>query len=113
MRRAIDVTWPKTVRVGSVDWRIEVIALPPSSLEKRPHYGAAEDQRLIITIDGSLAMPRAVETFMHELLHACFRERSFPDGEEAVVRDLSPSLLCLWRDNPGLHAWMMKNLTRR
>lgn len=111
--RAIDVTWPKTVRIGAVDWKIVIATEPPRVLESRSYFGAAESARLVITIEANLALPRAIETFMHELLHACFRDRGFPDrGEEAVVTCLSPSLLCLWRDNPDLHPWMMRHLTK-
>lgn len=110
--RAIDAEWPKTIRVGAFDWKIVVVP-PDRHTMGRRYTGVTDTHTLTIEIAGHLDMQRAVETFMHELLHAIFVQQQYPGGEEATVCVLSPALINLWRDNPGLHAWMMRHAARR
>jgi hypothetical protein len=52
------------------------------------------------------------ETFLHEILHACFWNAGLtadvggPDDEEKLINKLAPRVLAMMRDNKGLVRWL-------
>ena len=91
--------------VIDIDWSADSIA-HASRKEGEPLYGMYHDGQIII--DPNIRHVR--DTLLHETLHAIIAhtglaEAGAPlhgDSEEQVVRALTPLLLHLMRENPGL-----------
>ena len=97
---------PKTVFIGAADYRI---------VEKR-HFdllGETENVDCRIKLRAKQAPSCKRDTLLHEVLHAIIfcsgmvkTEDLSHEAEERLVRQLSPWILALLRDNPQLVSYL-------
>jgi hypothetical protein len=86
---------PKSVRIKKSKWKI---ILSDIKLDTKMYNGLCIHQSREILIDPNLPRNEIEETFIHELLHACF-----PDGicsykkEEMIVTELARHLQPVWK----------------
>lgn len=99
---------PASVRVGAAD--IALIQWPPISATASTRWGEFSSMEHVIRIQMNMPTPqRAVEVLLHEVLHAIWWAYGINDHrgkEEPTVLALGHALAVLWRDNPGLGAWV-------
>lgn len=103
---------PKTVKVGTFTYRIEVsqAAIDAATVRNSKHLmGCCSSELLLIAIAPDLAHDQLADTLLHEVLHACCQvsgadldSRDGDDHEEHAVGAISPHLLGALRDNPKL-----------
>lgn len=72
-----------------------------------PVVGQCDTSACQIVIDPDQSPTQLLDTLLHEVLHACFdligaSSDVDHDTEEKLVRRLSPVLIQVLRDNPGL-----------
>lgn len=87
----IIVPWHSLVAGGNQRWG------ECSTLEQR------------ISIQSNMPSPeKAIDTFLHEVLHAIYWAYGFDDAdkEERIVGTLGTALTALHRDNPWLAGWL-------
>jgi hypothetical protein len=97
---------PETVRIG---WR-DYTLIPWSHREARnrqrfaEHDGGGWEIRLDVTYPSR----EVANSLLHELLHALYSTKNVldADDEERTVTGLAHGLTAMWRDNPGVFAWM-------
>lgn len=102
---------PSEIKVGAYTYKIVVMGSQESAAKGR--YGECASVELRIGIQEWFASPaKAVDTFLHECLHAVFFERGIEneDREERTVGILSTGLTALFLDNPWLPGWISENL---
>jgi hypothetical protein len=102
---------PSEIKVGAYTYKIVVMGSQESAAKGR--YGECASVELRIGIQEWFASPaKAVDTFLHECLHAIFYERGIEgeDKEERTVGLLSTGLTALFLDNPWLPGWISENL---
>jgi hypothetical protein len=102
---------PSEIKVGAYTYKIVVMGSQESAAKGR--YGECASVELRIGIQEWFASPaKAVDTFLHECLHAVFYERGIEneDKEERTVGILSTGLTALFLDNPWLPGWISENL---
>lgn len=102
---------PNSIRIGGYDWAIEKWSSHQSASAQR--YG--ECSIIEQTIRVQLDMPtrfKAVDTLMHEVMHAVFWVYGIHDDdkEERIVAALGSATMALHRDNPWLTKWIEKVL---
>lgn len=100
---------PTAVKVGISTYEIALLDKPIS--DQIGIYGDCSAQdRLIRIADVQPEAKHAAMVVIHEILHACFRERSIPDDadEETVVTQLAPAIVGVLADNPDLVRWLLK-----
>jgi hypothetical protein len=100
---------PEMIKVGAFDFAIEKV----DTLEahSRGVYGQCSSQLMTLSIQRQMpSRQKAVDTFLHELLHAIWWERDLEDAdkEERTVGCLSTGLVQVHRDNPWLADWIKK-----
>lgn len=101
---------PDRIKVGPQTWQVEW--LPDSVyVDEEGTYGLAHYDTLTISISG-VSIGVQVETFLHEVLHACYKSYSIKDKdtEERTVSSLSPVLCAFIRDNPEALLWIISVL---
>ena len=99
---------PSAIRVGPYD--IKIVFLPDDS-DDYGHFLASELELGIQRQFASGAV--AVDTFLHEILHAVWWAAALPRKrceEERAVSQIAPSLTQVFRDHPELLTWMQKTL---
>ena len=79
---------PKTVTINGKPWRV---VLKP--LFAKGFYGLCLRTAREIQIDDTITGDEREETFLHELMHACIRERVSDEAEERLVDRMAPRLL--------------------
>lgn len=74
--------------------------------------GVFKDRECLIEIAVEQSPQQQADTLIHELLHAIWATRNFPDrmGEEAVCTRLASALATVIRDNPALCAVLERAL---
>lgn len=106
--------FPKTVKVAYRDYRIELFHHWEAVDKQR--FGEHDGNQGVIRLDANLDPMKAVNTMLHELLHAVWLAFNVPDKkavEEEVVGPVSNGLVTVFRDNPALVAWIAKTLEDR
>jgi hypothetical protein len=96
---------PKALRIGAQTYAVKLVDFPP---EKRV-WGEFDSDLHIISLSRTMPTPgRAIETVLHEVLHAMWASRQLPGEvrEEAAVEQLAPAIMCLFNDNPRFRAWL-------
>lgn len=101
--------FPTNVRVGYRDYRIQI--WPRSEARSEDRFGLCSDVRALIQIDQQIVEEepiKAANTLMHEILHACHAVGDLQKGddEERIVRTIANQLSQVWRDNPGVIAYL-------
>lgn len=109
-RRAI-ATLPKTFRIGAHDFAILQWTLLEATTNGR--WGEFSGHEACIRIQSDMPSPtKAVDTFLHELLHAIYFTYGIrdDDNEERTVGHMATALTTAFRDNPWLAGWVARNL---
>jgi hypothetical protein len=102
---------PELIRVGAFDFAIEKIHTIEA--HSRGCYGQCSTQTLTLSIQRQMpSRHKAMDTFLHELLHAIWWERDLEDAdkEERIVGCLGTGLVQVHRDNPWLADWIKKGM---
>lgn len=110
------LSFPRRLRVGAKHYDVEL-----ADPGKDNNSGETDSQWCRIKIDPDQAPLQFVDTYLHEALHALVAEsglhtllenppKKYDDMEETVIRDLSTSLLALFRDNPRVLNYLKRNL---
>jgi len=102
---------PPHVRVSAYDFAL----LPMSNAESRgtDAYGIFSSAEAAIKIHtGLVSKALAVDTLLHEILHAIFWAYHIKetDCEERTVSILGTAWAQIYRDNPWLLAWIARGL---
>lgn len=102
---------PKTIKVAGYSFSIELWSADTSHDMRR--YGECSTQMQAIRLRRDFVTPeKAVDTFLHELMHAiywAFGVRD-EDDEERTVNLLGTGLMTVHRDNPWLAGWIEQTL---
>jgi len=109
-RRVVEAL-PRSIRIGPHDFTIDKWHATTAAGARR--YGECSTAELSIRIQLDMASPsRAVETFVHELLHAMYAAADLrdSDNEERVCGALSAMFVQVLRDNRWLAEWMTRSL---
>jgi hypothetical protein len=98
---------PTTLKVGP--FTVQVKARPALEMDRNEAVGRFHGLSSLIEIRSDLDPTNTQDTLLHEALHAvmcCHGLRALLDldqaCEERLVAGLTPALLSLLRDNPGL-----------
>lgn len=105
---------PRRVRVGPFDFKIVIWS--PHESHSTGNYGECSTQLATISICREFPTPqKAVDTFLHECLHAIFWAYDIKDEdvEERAVGILATALTALHRDNKWLAPWIEKTVKER
>lgn len=96
----------RTLKIGRRFYEVRREYLPKD-------YGRVDLDRGIISIDDPQPPLVVADATMHEILHAVWAERGLPPRprEERTVTALAQGLVTVFRDNPGLLAYI-DQLTR-
>jgi len=102
---------PGSVRIGPFVLKIEPTSVHESN--GRREWGSCSVQAQKITIQSDMPTPaKAVDTLIHEIMHAIFWAYNIADEdkEERTVASLGTALTALHLDNPWLGPWIMMAL---
>jgi hypothetical protein len=102
---------PAVIHVGGFDFRILLWDQFESNAARR--YGECSTLEQTIRLARGFCSPeKAVDTFLHELLHAiCWAfGREDEDKEERTVNLLATGLMSVHRSNPWLAEWIRVTL---
>ena len=105
---------PDEITTGQMTWTITLdadrIRDIAESGEYDELYGSTLKSRLELLIDPGVPEPVLVDTVVHEGIHALLMAYGigFPsdEAEEHFVRQFTPALIALIRDNPELVRWV-------
>lgn len=98
---------PATIKVAGFDFAIAKMNWHEASSKNR--WGECSTAEQTIRMQESFPSPyKAVDTFLHECLHAVYWSYSVrdEDKEERIVATFSTALMTLHRDNPWLAKWI-------
>ncbi|MEK3821383.1 ImmA/IrrE family metallo-endopeptidase [Cytobacillus sp. FSL W8-0315] len=87
---------PSKVKVAGIEYQVKEVE---GNLEKFNNLGQINYFKGIIEIDDSMAADRKEQTFVHELLHACFKEAGFDEQDEDMIDRVSAILYQVMKDN--------------
>lgn len=98
--------FPTSVRVGYRDF--DVVEWDRKDAEASGRYGECDKANAIIRVSTDRGSVKAANTLIHEILHAAWDIGDMPGkvDEEKVVTVLANQLSQVWRDNPGLVAYL-------
>jgi hypothetical protein len=98
--------WPLRIKVGFHDYILEDWPVVEAALAHR--HGECDRNRKVIRVCRQFGDFKAAQTMLHEIMHACYCEYNIydEDVEERTVGALSLALAAVWRDNPGVFAWI-------
>ncbi len=103
---------PPLVRIGPFDIAIIIWSLHEASGARQ--WGQFSSAEMCIRVQEEFPSAiKAVDTLMHEIMHAIFWAYDIlndGDKEERVVRQLGTAITALHRDNPWLAHWITKTL---
>lgn len=103
---------PITVRIGPFDFAIKKMSTHVAA--GRQQFGEFSCISFEISIQEDIpSAAKAVDTFLHEVLHGIYWSYGFEDEdkEERIVGNMATALTALYRDNPWLSAWISKALS--
>lgn len=103
---------PDSVRIGPYDFAIEMMS-PLESASRGDLWGECSTSLMKISMSQEFpSAAKAVDTFLHECLHALFWAAGIEDAdkEERIVGHLGTALTGLHRDNPWLTQWLQDAL---
>ena len=98
---------PACVRVAGYDFAIAKMNWHETTSKQR--WGECSTTEQSIRLQASFPTPfKAVDTFLHEAMHAVFWAYGVhdEDKEERIVATLGTALMTLHRDNPWLAGWI-------
>ena len=106
-----DLMIPRTIRVLDHPYRVEVVTKEESLFRGADEHavGSTHTTQEVIKIRSQedLSTASAIETLLHEVLHAMFALHSFApylhgDDDEPLISALAPALMAVLRANPQL-----------
>lgn len=105
---------PTAVKVGYQRYRIDLM----SEEERRNSggkLGSCDHLRSVIKLSDHLAGPEAVNTLLHEVMHAIWWVWSIGEetAEERGVTNITNGLCCVIADNPDFCKWLSRNLNSK
>jgi hypothetical protein len=109
-REAVDAL-PDHVRICGHDFRIEKWS--PQEATGARRWGECSFTAQVIRVSHNMPSgSQAVDTFIHETLHALFWAFGIDDEdkEERIVGTLGTAMTMLHRDNPWLATWISAQL---
>ena len=90
---------PKSVRVGYLDY--DVCSISDISHRYGELHGLTDNTKHEIHVYQKAAKVEVANTFLHEIMHACFWTYSLKEeNEEGIVTVLANALCQVFRDNP-------------
>ena len=98
---------PASIKVAGYDFAI--VRRSRHSQDSVRSWGACATAEQTISVQDSFPTPfKAVDTFLHETMHAIYWAYGVHDDdkEERIVAALSTGLMTLHRDNPWLAGWI-------
>ena len=104
---------PASVKVGYRTYRLELWTEQQATDEDSD--GESDHEAGAIRLDPRMDPQKAGNTVLHELIHAVWYVWSLPEeniGEELAVGGITNGLATVLRDNPGLFAWIERNLQK-
>jgi IrrE N-terminal-like domain len=87
---------PSKVKVAGIDYEVHEV---DGILERFNTLGQINYHKGIIELDSSLCQTRKEQTFVHELLHACFKEAGYDEQDEEMIDRVSTVLYQVLKDN--------------
>lgn len=109
MSKNNDFALPKTVRVGSVEYKVDATLEKMRDLREgggqQNLWGQIDLTRLTICIDPTMAPARQINILLHELIHALAWEAGIDNktfSDESAVEMLATLLGTMLRDNKEL-----------
>lgn len=84
---------PRSLVINGDRWRVL-----QKDLSNKDYVGLCVHRRCEIQVDSNLTGEEKLETFLHEVLHACLREPFAERTEERMVLRLAPRLLAALKD---------------
>lgn len=101
---------PKKLRIGPYDIKIEITELNHEDGEQHIWGKWRDSKQLIQLTPEQPNAPFAVDTMMHEIIHAIFSIHHLDkeDDEERIVSSIASALTQVYRDNRALLAWISK-----
>ena len=105
---------PKTVRVGTFTYTVAVVDGLKDD-EGDDQWGLCIHSKQSIQIDNGHATPlAAVDTIIHEIMHAIWDERGLgkKEPEERAIQALATGLTGVLQNNPKLMTWIRRGLKK-
>ncbi|WP_446662966.1 ImmA/IrrE family metallo-endopeptidase [Geobacillus sp. CCR] len=87
---------PSKVKVAGIEYEVHEV---DGILERFNTLGQINYHKGIIELDASLCQTRKEQTFIHELLHACFKEAGYGEYDEEVIERVANVLYQVLKDN--------------
>lgn len=110
MRKYPIKAYPKKVRVGLHNYDIELMQPDDERISDTLGY-CWPDRRVIRIAPTQREAHDAVDTLLHEILHAAFHSYKIEtEDEERIVERLATALTTVFRDNPDLLKWVGRTL---
>jgi hypothetical protein len=111
-------TLPKKVKLNNHEWTVNFTTqeyIDKNMIDQGPpgHYaGYCNDRGLEIALTNRAHKQDIPRTFLHEVLHACFRGNHMlnVETEEAVVRHLEDRLTDFFKNNSKAIKYLQENL---
>jgi hypothetical protein len=101
---------PKTIRIGP--YEINIVLLPKEH-EDCGNFNLGDG---VIGLQGAFHSPTmAVDTFIHEVIHAACRIYGVVEDdllEERICSGVAPVMTQIFLDHPEILQWMLKSLTK-
>jgi Zn-dependent peptidase ImmA (M78 family) len=98
---------PPSLRIGYRDYKVET--WPSKTAQTHGANGLCDPINAIIYVNEDRIGYDALDTLLHEILHACFHVADIDaekDGEERIVTRLATMLVQTWRDNYDLRKFL-------
>lgn len=106
------VARPEKLKLGNHDYTIEWGYIP---FDCEFLYGRTNPRLTLMEINDGVAKSQQRDTLLHEILHAVITETHLTfDGnaEEEIIRVVTPLLLGVLRENPGVVKWLSEGVRR-
>lgn len=87
---------PQKIKVAGINYDVREAE---GILERFSTLGQINYNKGIIELDSSLCQTRKEQTFVHELLHACFKEAGYGEYDEEVIERVANVLYQVLKDN--------------
>lgn len=99
---------PSSIRIGAYDIQICYLSKDDDDM------GSFDSSTETIWIQSEFKSNiSAVDTLIHEILHACWDVSALPSSavvEEQVVASITPVMTQVFRDNPAVVEWISRRL---
>lgn len=87
---------PSSVKVAGINYEVTKVE---GILERFSVLGQVNYHKGLIELDNSLSQDRQEQTFVHELLHATFKEAGYDEQDEGMIDRVSMVLYQVLKDN--------------